>query len=45
MKEGEIEQDVPLSRTYSNEFFPQLTDFDRDAIRRQAAAFDIGAMK
>ncbi len=40
-----ISQPVPLDAIYTNELIPAINDFDRDAIKRQAAAFDIGNIK
>ena len=44
-KQGVIQQDIPLSRIYTNDFLAQINDFDKEAIRKQAQGFNIETMK
>jgi NitT/TauT family transport system substrate-binding protein len=44
-QQGVIKQDIPLSRIYTNDLLPQINDFDREAIRKQAEAFNIETMR
>ena len=40
-----IEKPVPLDKIYTNELIPEINKFDREAIKKQAAAFDVNGLK
>ena len=42
---GVLKTDIPLDRVYTNDLIPEINKFDKDAIRKQAMAFDISKMK
>ena len=39
-----IEKPVPLKLIYTNELIPEINKFDRDKVRVEAKAFDIGKL-
>lgn len=42
---GQLKEDIPVDRVLTNQFSKEINDFDRDAVRKQAQAFDIEKMK
>ena len=40
-----IAQPVPLDKVYTNALIPELNKFDRESVKNQAAALDVGAIK
>ena len=40
-----ISQPVPLETIYTNELIREINDFNHEAVKKQAAAFDIGSIK
>lgn len=40
-----LQQPVPLDQIYTNELIPEINNFDREAVKKQAAAFDINSLK
>lgn len=42
---GQLKEDVPVDRVITNQFIKEINDFDREAVRKQAQAFDIANMK
>ena len=41
MDNGLLKQNLPLSRVYTDSLIPQINAFDREAVRKQAANFDL----
>lgn len=39
-----IAQPVPLDKIYTNELIPEINEFDREAVKKQAAAFDLKSL-
>jgi NitT/TauT family transport system substrate-binding protein len=40
-----ISQPVPLDKIYTNDLIAEINKFDREAVKKQAAAFDINSLK
>lgn len=43
--QGLLKQTIPVSRIYTTALLPEINKFDRAAVRKQAAAFDLGSLK
>lgn len=42
---GQLKEEIPVDRVLTNQFSKEINNFDREAVRKQAQAFDVEKMK